>query len=85
MQEDDVIITKDPVDYLQEQTFEVQDTELAEGMNDFATVLPQHCDNQHSSKCEIKGYKKEKEKGIVCLDCGKCFKYMKSYDSHKKK
>lgn len=36
-------------------------------------------------KLEIKGFRREKNRGIICLDCGKCFKQKNTYNYHKRK
>lgn len=35
-------------------------------------------------KVEIKGFKRDKNKKITCLDCGKCFTAKNSYNYHKR-
>lgn len=33
---------------------------------------------------EIKGFKRDRNKRIICLDCGKCFSAKNSYNYHKR-
>lgn len=33
---------------------------------------------------KIKGFKRDKNKRIICLDCGKCFSAKNSYNYHKR-
>ncbi|XP_055295744.1 zinc finger protein 431-like [Sitodiplosis mosellana] len=50
-----------------------------------STELIQHkSSDERKPKVEIKGFKREKSKDIICLDCGKCFKQKNTYNYHKR-
>ena len=41
-------------------------------------------DEENKQKIQIKVFNREKHKGIICLDCGKCFKQKNTYNYHKR-
>lgn len=49
------------------------------------TLDQQNFHDECKPKMKIKGFKREKNIGIICLDCGKCFRQKNTYNYHKRR
>lgn len=84
---------------LQDETLPGDPVELSN--HEFSSIGLENCDNmepvespvlvqqkpsdESKPKVAIKGFRREKSIGIICLDCGKCFKQKNTYNYHKRR
>lgn len=62
------------------------ENEYAEPFENIPSINRHRSDLSHTVQpnAKIKGFKRDKNKKIICLDCGKCFSAKNSYNYHKR-